>query len=359
MRFESKKFDWVLLLISVLLLSLSVTVIFTGDINTARSQFIFSLLGLSLFFGVALFDYNMFRLGGRFMYVVIALSLLLVLFIGEEVRGSFRWFVIGPFNVQPSELMKPILILFFSWFASTFSLKSIRILLLSVFLFLLPALLLFRQPDLGNVLVYFAIWFAIMVTAGVPRKYLLWGLSFILLVLPEMWLLLREYQKQRIFSFLNPYADPLGTGYNVIQSTIAVGSGQLFGRGLGRGTQSRLQFLPEYHTDFIFATLAEELGFFGSVLLLFLFFFLIFHVFETARSAPNTFGVFIAVGVGTMILFQVCVNVGMNIGIIPITGITLPLVSYGGSSLLSTLMSLGLVASVFRKKRQDQALRLQ
>ncbi|HKZ34994.1 MAG TPA: FtsW/RodA/SpoVE family cell cycle protein, partial [Patescibacteria group bacterium] len=184
-------------------------------------------------------------------------------------------------------------------------------------------------------------------------------LSFVLLVLPGIWFLLREYQKQRIFSFLNPYADPLGTGYNVIQSTIAVGSGQLFGRGLGRGTQSRLQFLPEYHTDFIFATLAEELGFFGSILLLFLFFFLIFHVFETARSAPNTFGVFIAIGVGAMILFQVCVNVGMNIGIIPITGITLPLVSYGGSSLLATLISLGLVASVFCKKRQDQALRLQ
>ncbi|HKZ35062.1 MAG TPA: FtsW/RodA/SpoVE family cell cycle protein, partial [Patescibacteria group bacterium] len=126
MRFESRKFDWVLLLLSVLLLSLSVTVIFTGDINTARSQFIFSLLGLVFFGGVALFDYNMFRLGGRFMYIVMILSLLSVLFIGEEVRGSFRWFVIGPFNVQPSELMKPVFILFFSWFASTFSLKSIK-----------------------------------------------------------------------------------------------------------------------------------------------------------------------------------------------------------------------------------------
>lgn len=169
-----------------------------------------------------------------------------------------------------------------------------------------------------------------------------------LVAIPLSWTFLHDYQKQRIVSFIDPHADPLGRGYNLIQSTIAVGSGQFFGRGLGRGTQSRLQFLPEFRTDFIFASMAEELGFLGSALVIFLYLILLIYCLRLADKMTDPLCYLVIVGVVSFILFQTVVNIGMNIGMLPITGITLPLVSYGGSSIVATFLSLGLVASAWK-----------
>lgn len=221
----------------------------------------------------------------------------------------------------------------------------------------LPILgLIFKQPDLGTSIVILTIWLMMLVGAQVSAGKLTLMSILGLVLTPIGWWSLKDYQKIRLLSFLSPQQDPLGLGYNVIQSTIAVGSGGLFGRGLGRGTQSRLQFLPEFRTDFIFASIAEEFGFLGSIVVLTLYLILLIRMLKVIGTCNNKFGNLIVLGVLSMIFIQVVVNIGMNIGIMPITGITLPLLSYGGSSVLVTLASLGLVSSVARFESDKKAL---
>jgi rod shape determining protein RodA len=222
----------------------------------------------------------------------------------------------------------------------------------------IPALLIFKQPDLGSTLVVAAFWWAIFFAADLPLKYFIGTTVAALASLPLVWRFLAEYQKQRITAFLNPYADPRGSGYHLLQSIIAVGSGGFFGRGLGRGIQSQLRFLPESNTDFIFASLAEELGLAGSALLLIAYFLLLKRLLFIARQAPDNFSQLLTVGVFAMMLFQLLVNIGMNLGILPITGITLPLVSSGGSSLLATMISLGLVHNISRQQLPLKSLEI-
>src|SRR3989338_5034256 len=211
---------------------------------------------------------------------------------------------------------------------------------------LIPLGLIVIQPDLGTALVIFFTWAGMLMLSKVKKTHLLWlFLAFLIAAILAWSSVLHDYQKQRIHTFLNPTADPQGQGYNVLQSIIAVGSGQYLGRGVGRGLQSQLKFLPERQTDFIFASLAEELGFIGSMFVIGLFFVLLLRMITVMKSARDDFGMFLVLGVFMMILFEVTVNVGMNIGLLPITGIPLPLVSYGGSSLLGTFLSLGLVES--------------
>ena len=213
-------------------------------------------------------------------------------------------------------------------------------------------LLIFKQPDLGSAMTIAAIWLGILLAAQISIKKLFLLTLIFVMIIPPGWLFLHGYQRERVLSFLAPGSDPLGKGYNVIQSTIAVGSGELLGRGLGRGTQSRLQFLPEFRTDFVFAFIAEEMGFVGSALILLLYLFLLTYILRVAYLAANPFNLLVIIGVASMLLFQVVVNIGMNVGILPITGITLPLISYGGSSAVATFLSLGMVASCARGKRR-------
>jgi len=220
----------------------------------------------------------------------------------------------------------------------------------------LPIFLIFRQPDLGTTLVILAVWLGMILAQGLELKFLLSLLILSAVGLPFSWLFLKDYQKLRILTFLNPESDPLGAGYNLIQAMIAVGAGGIFGRGLGRGTQSQLAFLPEARTDFIFASLAEELGLFGSLILLLLFLFLSLRILKAAREAPDDFGYYLCAGVFSLLTFQVFVNVGVNIGILPITGITLPLVSQGGSSVLAVMTCLGLVESVARARKKKEEI---
>ncbi len=336
----------------ILLISLGCVVIYSQDPRLAIQQIIFSIVGMLIFSVVSMFNFEQDALDIKYIYFAI-LGLLLVTFIvGFETRGSLRWLPLGPFQLQPSELAKPVLILFLARFWSN-HVSSWKNIVKSFFL-ILPILgLIFKQPDLGTTLTIMMIWFVMLVAANISLIKIAIMAIITAVSAPLVWFFLKDYQRNRILSFLSPEQDPLGIGYNVIQSTIAVGSGQIFGRGLGRGTQTRLQFLPEFRTDFIFASIAEELGFLASIIVLGLYGFLIARMFKIISFTKTRFGALIIYGVLGMLFFQITINIGMNIGLVPVTGITLPLLSYGGSSLLSTLISLGLVASVVRYKSQS------
>ncbi len=334
------------MLISALLLTiLSTAVIYSSSPSLAFQQGLFAVVGILFYLGLRAFDYQALRPFINISYIFILICLIVVFILGFETRGSIRWIPLGPFNFQPSEFAKPVLILILARFWAERA-PSWWNIVLSLIILLPIVGLVFKQPDLGTTLTIIFIWIIMLIAANASLLKLgVLGLLG-LLCAPVSWFLLHDYQKQRFMSFLSPLQDPTGIGYNVIQSMIAVGSGQFLGRGLGRGTQSRLQFLPEFRTDFIFASIAEELGLIGSLIVLGLYSFMLSLMFKALFKADNRFGELIIIGVMGMIFFQVLINIGMNIGIMPITGITLPLLSYGGSSLITTYICLGLVASV-------------
>lgn len=334
---------------SLFLISIGVLVIYSSSKDLAIQQAIFTAVGIALFFLVSKVELTSVKNLIKPLYVIILIALLAVLILGIETRGSLRWIPLGIFNIQPSEFAKPILILYLAKFWSE-NLPSAKNIFKSLLWSAPLIFLIFKQPDLGSALTIGAIWLGMLFAARVSIKKMIVIFLIILSVVPVSWLFLHGYQRERIVSFMAPESDPLGTGYNVIQSTIAVGSGEFFGRGLGRGTQSRLQFLPEFRTDFIFASIAEEMGFVGSMLILSLYLFLLAYLLKSSYQAGSQFNFLVVIGVVSMLIFQIFVNTGMNVGILPITGITLPLISYGGSSLIATLLSLGMVASSVKKR---------
>lgn len=340
-----------ILLSSLLLISIGILVVYSSSKELALQQFFYTAFGLILFIIISQLNFYSLKRLTKPLYFLTILLLITVLILGYETRGSIRWIPLGSFNIQPAEFAKLALILFLASFWShhitswTNIFKSL--IWISPFIFLV-----FRQPDLGSTLTLIAIWWGMLFAARIPLKKMLVLILIASMAIPSSWLFLKDYQKQRIISFLDPEADPLGQGYNVIQSTIAVGSGQLLGRGLGRGPQSRLQFLPEFRTDFIFASIAEEMGFIGSVIILVIYLYLLIFCLRLANQTEEKFGFLLILGVFSMLLFQTFVNIGMNIGLMPITGITLPLISYGGSSLIVTLMCLGVVSVVAKSRKR-------
>ena len=343
--------DWQLLLPAIIILILGLAAIFSISAPLGFNQLIFALLGLIAFFVFASFPYISHRYL-VWIYAVISLFLLILPFLfGSLTRGSVRWLQIGSLTLQPSEIIKPFLIIIFSHFLSS----KINLFRYSLLL-ILPVLLIFKQPDLGSTLVIIAIWLGILITAKLPLFSLMMIVFLGLIAAPLAWHQFQPYQQQRIISFLNPYADPKTSGYHSIQSIIAVGSGGLVGKGLGLGSQSQLNFLPERQTDFIFASLAQSLGFFGSISLLLAYFFLLKRLLLISRQAPDQFGRLLGAGIFTLIFFQFTVNVGMNLGLLPITGITLPLVSSGGSSLLAIAIALGLGHNLSQHTRSKSAI---
>ncbi len=340
-----KFINWPITISLFLLLTFSVSVIFSTSFNLGLQQLIFAIVGIFLYFLISEIDYQTLVNFIKPSYFVIILLLILVFILGIESRGSIRWIPLGIFNIQPSEFAKPVLILVLSFFWA-FNRPTWINILKSILLTLPIVFLIFKQPDLGTTITIVALWSFMLFASNISLKKMLTLILLFVFILPVVWLSLHDYQKQRINTFLSPGSDPLQVGYTAIQSIIAVGSGQFLGRGLGYGTQSRLQFLPEYRTDFIFASMAEELGFLGTLIIIIIYLFLIFYSLKVALQAQNYLGYLIAIGVSAVLMFQTVVNIGMNIGLLPITGITLPLISYGGSSLISTLISLGLLASV-------------
>lgn len=343
--------NWPITLTSLSLLSIGILVIYSSSKELAILQAIFAFFGFLIYLFISQFDYRLIKNFIIPLYIASIFLLSFVLILGVETRGVFRWIPLGAVNIQPSEFAKPALILLLAQFW-TKHFPSWRNVLKSLFWILPFVVLIFRQPDLGSTLAILAIWTVMLFASGVSTRKMFIIASLVLFVIPLSIFLLQDYQRQRIAGFLDPYSDPLGKGYNLIQSQIAVGSGQIIGRGLGRGTQSRLQFLPEFRTDFIFAAIAEELGFVGSFMIISIYFLLLIYCLKVAESSFDRFGFLIIFGVVGMLLFQTLTNIGMNIGIVPITGITLPLISYGGSSLIATFFSLGLVASIAKFKKR-------
>lgn len=345
------KLDQALTMSMIFLVFLGIAMIFSVAPQLVAQQLSFFVIGLALYVLIAQIDYRLLRHLAPYLYLFVMILLVVTYFWGLTARGSARWITVAEVRIQASEIAKPIMIILLSAALLRFSHSALQRILVTGALIALPAALIFLQPDLGSSMIMVIIWLGLTLTFGIPKKLLVAGLILVTISAPLSWLSLHDYQKDRLVAFVNPYVDPQGTGYHAIQSQIAVGSGQWFGRGFGKGTQSHLQFLPEQYTDFIFATLAEELGFLGASLTLLLFAILIMRVLTVAQRSRDFFGTLISVGVLVMILAQLFINVGMNMGLVPITGITLPLVSYGGSSLLSTMIALGLVASVSNQSR--------
>ncbi len=347
-------FDLGFLVSIIFIVSLGLLIITSVNPELATTQSIFLVMGICLFLVAAFLDYQIFHVLSVPLYLITIVLLLAVPIFGEEIKGSVTWINFGFVRLQPSELAKISVTTALASFWSTRRANKASNIGLSFLIMLIPALFVFFQPDLGNTLILLAIWIVMAVFAGADKKIIASGALIMLIILPLAWHLLADYQKSRIETFLNPGMDPLGAGYSVIQSQIAVGSGQLFGRGLGHGTQSHLQFLPEHSTDFVFASLAEELGFVGAGVLILAFYFLLSRILKTAMLSSDRFGTLLALGIVGMFFTQAFINIGMNLGILPVTGITLPLVSYGGSSVLTSFAALGMVASIWRENNWRQ-----
>ncbi len=362
MRFNGRfavNFDWGTLVLTGAIAALSLLLLYSA----ASSSSVVNLHGIYLkqltwlgisavVMGVALLcDYQALSRYAYVFYGVMIVSLIAVLLFGRVVNGAQRWLVIGSWRIQVSELMKPALILVLARYFALDKQQdnealSLRDLLVPFALTVVPFLLIAKQPDLSTSMVLLAILSVMVLVIGMQRRTMLTlGLGGVG-ALPAMWFFLKEYQRERLLTLFNPDSDLLGAGYHSWQSKIAIGSGGLWGKGLFAGTQSRLNFLPEKHTDFIFAVLGEEMGFVGVLLLLGLFSLLLMHGLTIAARARDRLGALVATGVVTLLAVQIFLNIGMTIGLIPIVGLPLPLMSYGGSSLLTTFFCLGLLMNV-------------
>jgi len=355
------KIDKTLFAAIVILIFIGLIIIFSTSYSSAgtdflnfKKQFVFSMFGIVLMTGVSFFNYRALKNYTGIFYISACFILSAVLVYGLSIRGSTSWFNLGFFNFQPAEFVKiAIIIIMAKYLAKENNLfNDLKKIIVSGIYIFLPVLLIILQPDLGSALVIIFIWLSMLFVVGTNKRYIILILFTGLLLFTASWsYVLEDYQKDRIITFVNPQSDPYGAGYNVIQSIIAIGSGEIWGKGLGHGSQSQLNFLPEKHTDFIFAVIAEEMGFIGVLLVLGLFGIIFYRLFEIVRESQNNFGKLLVLGTALMLMFHVVVNAGMNMGIMPVTGIPLPFISYGGSSLVSFLIMMGLVQSVYIKGR--------
>jgi rod shape determining protein RodA len=323
----------------------------------ASNQFLGVLGGSAAALGLVIFDYRALQRYVWWLYGAGVFSLLAVLVFGVVGGGAQSWINIGPLQVQPSELVKLIVVLALAAYLSRNAAGNLRVFVGSLGVVALPTLLILLQPDLGTALVFGAIFVMVTFTAGASIWQLL-GLGAVgagLAYVAVRFGILREYQISRLTSFTNPESVSGDVGYQVLQSQNAIGSGGITGKGLDAATLANLGFLPEEQTDFIFSNVAERLGFVGGILVLALFFVLIWRILRIAGGARDRFGVLLAVGIGTIFLFHVVVNVGMTMGIMPVTGIPLPFISYGRSSLVVSLLSLGILQSIAARSNVDES----
>lgn len=351
--------DWVLLGVTCALVAVSAATL--ANLNVGRAsgdlalrQLLWFGVGLLALAGVAATDYRRLVQVAPALYLVGLAGLVAVVIAGRTVSGARRWLLLGPLSVQPSELFKIGLILMMVWLLTSRWAQPLGRTAVGLVLAIaaVPGLLILKQPDLGTALALVPVLVALLVGAGVRLRHLgVLGLGA-LSAMPVAWLALKDYQRERIFVFLDPLRDPLGSAYNAIQAKIAIGSGQLLGRGVAGATQSRLAFLPERHTDFIFAVFAETWGFIGCVALLLGYALLLLRGFDIAASSRDRVGRLVALGSTALLASQLLINVGMVTGLLPVVGLPLPFLSYGGSSMLASLLAVGLLLSV--RMRQFQ-----
>ncbi|KPL05371.1 MAG: hypothetical protein AMJ73_01070 [candidate division Zixibacteria bacterium SM1_73] len=398
-KFRYKNFDWGLMAVALILSVIGILLIYSAKHYSANvvergiylKQIVWLFLGFCACIIVFLIPLRFYEVFSYVLYFIALSTLLLILIVGSSKMGASRWFSLGGLNIQPSEFAKIATIFALSRYLaySKRSIYSFRWLVPVIGIAVLPALLVLRQPDLGTSLVFLAILISMSFWAGVPIFYLFlivspfislicashwvaWALFFLILIIilyhlrlnflfsvgfllcnlafgmitPLIWNRLHDYQKDRIIVFLDPGRDPQGAGYQIIQSKIAIGSGGLLGKGYLQGSQTKLAFLPHQHTDFVFSVLGEELGFWGSLMLLGLFSFIIVKGILIANKARNAFASNAALGITSILAFQMLVNIGMTVGFLPVTGLPMPFVSYGGSSMLSSWIVVGLLLAI-------------
>jgi rod shape determining protein RodA len=354
-----RNFDFVLLGATILLIALGVAVIYSATLDTPDladlpyRQMIYAVMGLGIMFAVAAIDYRFLESFQKPIYVVTLALPAIVFIIGEITHGAQRW-ISARGSVQPSELTKVLIIVVLGKYLADHQedIGRLRYVFLSIIYVIPPMILIYLQPDLSTAVVLAVIWFVMVLMAGMR----LWHLGVLgivgALAAPLVWITMKDYMRQRILTFILPVQDPLGSAYNINQARIAIGSGGWLGRGFAHGSQSQLHFLRVRHTDFTFSVLGEELGFVGALLLIILFVIVLWRITRAASMARDTFGYLITCGVAAIFSFQAIANIAMNLGLLPTTGIPLPFISYGGSSLIAFLIAEGLVQSVVMRYKK-------
>lgn len=352
-----KKLDWILITATVLLVGIGLLSLYSsslgrGDFLNFKKQIIFFGGGFFLMMSLSFLDWRALREDPYLiliLYFLCLAALVGLFFFAPEIRGVRSWYKVGPVSIDPIEFTKIVLIILLAKYFSGRHIEMYRIrhILLSGFYVLIPALLIFFQPELGSILVLIALWVGILLISGIKIRHFLILCFCGLLVLILGWsAFLKDYQKERVINFIVPQIEPLGGAWSQTQAKIAIGSGGIFGQGLGQGSQTQYGFLPEPHTDFIFAAIAEEFGLVGVGILFFLFSLLIWRIIKITLSVTSNFPRLFGTGFAILIISQIFINIGMNLGILPIIGIPLPLVSYGGSSLILTFVGLGILQSI-------------
>jgi rod shape determining protein RodA len=356
-------FEWRFVLVAMGILAVGVLSIYSvssgpasgGHVPLYAKQLVWILIGTLAFLTAVAIDYHKLARHAYVLYGAMLLLLALVLVMGRSTRGAQRWFALGPFAFQPSEVAKLVLVLVLAkYFADVQRSGWIQRVIVPGLLMLPGLILILKQPDLGTAMSFTFIFVSMVLVGGLHTKALGMGILFTSMLFPFVWELiwtsLHDYQRERILTFWDPMIDPAGKGYHALQARIAIGSGGLLGKGLDEATQSRLKFLPEGHTDFVFAVFAEQWGFIGVLVLFALFAALIFLAAEIAFKAKDPLGLLLAAGMLSMLGFCLMVNVGMTMGIFPIVGIPLPLMSYGGTTTVTSMAALGLLLNVKRRR---------
>ncbi len=354
-----KAYDLPILIYVFFLISLSLIGIYSATIhetqNFIKKQFAFALLSILIILIMPFINYKKLVNYSIFLYIAGVLSLVYVKFFGVTVLGAKRWINLGFFSLQPSEFMKYITVLFTAYILSVAKIPitwkdTLKILIIVA----IPFALTLKQPDLGTAITILIPALFIIFLANIDKKYIIGTTIFIIIAMPFIWLNLKDYQKNRILAFINPQADPYGSAYHIIQSEIAVGSGKLTGKGFLEGTQSKLMFLPEQHTDFIFATISEEFGFVISSIIVLVYLLLSIRILYFGKKVRDKAAKFICYGFGGLIGTQAFINISMTIGFAPVVGITLPFISYGGSSLITFSLMIGTVLSIIRYSKMEK-----
>jgi len=353
---------------TILIIAIGLVALYSASYENVRvhqkvftDQLYCAVAGLTIMYFLGKVDYRKFYDAAYLFYILNIILLILVLASGRYALGAKRWLTMGGISFQPSELTKLSLILILGRYFSNrrptlsfgfFSRTQVlfRDLIIPFMITLVPMLLIYKQPDLGTAFLIFGIFFIMIFSTSLEYRYIFGFLSVCLATLPFAWNVLKNYQKDRLLVFLNPNIDPLGAGYTIIQSKIAIGSGRIFGKGWLGGTQNHLNFLPERHTDFIFSVIGEEWGVVGTLLLIILYFLLIFASLKIAIQVKDKFGMYVTIGIVAILTLQVVINVGMVMGLFPIVGLTLPFISYGRSSFIIFILMMGFLLNLSKRR---------
>lgn len=352
-------FDWVVFLVTISLCLIGILNIYSAtlmdsDNNLYEKQLIWFSIGLALMILATFVNYIHLERLAYPIYTIAIILLIATILTGRTAGGAKRWLSIGFASFQPSEFAKIAIILILSKYFSAIKIPlrglSLKELIVPSIIAFIPFILIVKQPDMGTAVITFLIFASMVIFAKVRLKLVIGITAISLPLIPIAWRFLKDYQKARLMSFLDPTLDPLGIGYHIMQSKIAVGSGGIIGNGFTNGTQGQLRFLPEHHTDFIFSVLAEEWGFIGSFIVLILYFVLVLWGLNIAQNAKDRLGAFLAFGVSFMFLWHILINIGMVTGMLPVVGVPLPFMSYGGSFLITTMIGAGILANVSMRR---------